>query len=126
MKPNGKDETKEPPNICNQMNHYYEQIAAVAKSVFTVIIMLLVTSEVFNFISLKGHEASIAFCLLKIAIYTLALLFIKFSDNSSITYVINNFKEANLVIINKLEELVKISKMQALKGEMNTMKVVKN
>ena len=46
--------------------------------------------------------------------YTLALLFIKFNDNSSMTYVINNFKEANFAIINKLEELVRISKMLAI------------
>ena len=45
--------------------------------------------------------------------YTLALLFIKFNDNSSMTYLINNFKEANFAIINKLEELVRISKMLA-------------
>ena len=55
MKPNGKDETKGPPNICSQLNHYYEQIAAVAKPAFTIIIMILITSEVSNFISLKGH-----------------------------------------------------------------------
>ena len=74
MKPNGMDEIKiKLPNICNQLNHYYEQIAAFAKPAFTVIIMLLVTSEVFNFISLKGHEAPIAFCLFKIAMYSLAL-----------------------------------------------------
>ena len=66
----------------------------------------------FNFISLKGYEAPIAFCLFKIAMYTLALLFIKFND-SSMRYVINNFKEANFEIINKLEELVRISKMLA-------------
>ena len=29
------------------------------------------------------------------------------------TYVINNFKEANFAIINKLEEIVRISKMLA-------------
>ena len=104
---------KNPQIFSNQMDYYYEQIVAVAKPAFTVITMLLVTSEVFNFISLKGHEAPIAFCLFKIAMYTLALLFIKFSDNSSMTYVINNFKEANFAIINKLEELVKISKMLA-------------
>jgi len=115
MKPNGMHEMKIKLPFCNQLlNHYYDQIAAFAKPAFTVIIMLLVTSEVLNFISLKGYEMPVAFSLFKIAMYTLALLFIKFNDNSSMTYVINNFKEANFAIINKLEELVRISKMLAI------------
>ena len=62
---------------------------------------------------MKGYEAPIAFCLFKIAMYTLALLFIKFNDSSSMTCVINNFKEANF------------ESCLPLKEEMTKMKVVK-
>ena len=68
------------------------------------LLTILILSEVFNFIWLRGFENPLAFSLFKLIFYTFSVIILKNSD-TAIYILLNQVKELNEVIMEKLDKL---------------------
>mgnify|MGYP003455091284 FL=1 len=64
----------------NQINNYQTIFPGLIKGVILFVLACLMLQEGFQFIILRGFENPIAYCLFKLLAYTIALMFLKFSD----------------------------------------------
>ena len=68
------------------------------------LLTILILSEVFNFIWLRGFENPLAFSLFKLIFYTFSVIILKNSD-TAIYILLNQVKELNELIMEKLDKL---------------------
>ena len=68
------------------------------------LLTILILSEVFNFIWIRGFENPLAYSLFKLIFYTFSVILLKNSD-TAIYILLNQVKELNELIMEKLDKL---------------------
>jgi hypothetical protein len=86
--------------IASLSKDYYEHI----KTILFSVLVLLIVSEVFEFIRLKGFDNPIAYSLFKLVTYTFSVALIK-NESSVVQMINNNLKLLNENMRTKLEEI---------------------
>ena len=89
----------------NNINNYTTILPCFLKVIMFGILLILTINELFNFILLRGFENPLGYCLFKLIVYSFGMLFTKFSDISSMSYLLNNIKDLTEEMVNKLEEI---------------------